>query len=112
MQEVAEEVPVVGVHDGFGQVGEVEEEEVPGLAELAGVVQSLGELPRVGRVEDGEAVNDLRMGHRGGPGDASAPVVTDHQRGLGAAFVDQTGDVGGQLVDVVGMDQSGFEDRL
>ena len=40
-QEVPEEVPAVGVHDAFGQLGEVEEEEVPGLAELAGVVQSL-----------------------------------------------------------------------
>jgi hypothetical protein len=37
---VPEEVPVVRVRDGLGQVREVEEE-VPGLAELARVVQSL-----------------------------------------------------------------------
>ena len=68
------------------------------------MVQSLRQLPRMGGVEDGEAVHDLRMGHRGGPGDAAAPVVPGQQRGLGAAFVDETGDVAGQLVDVVGMD--------
>jgi len=47
------------MHDGFGQVREGEEEEVPGLAELVWVVQSLRELPRVGRVEDGQPVHDL-----------------------------------------------------
>ena len=36
MQQVPEEVPAAGVHDRSGQVGEVEEEEVPGLAELPG----------------------------------------------------------------------------
>src|SRR5271167_1639243 len=96
-------MPVVRVHHGFGQVGEVEEEEVPGLAELAGVVQSLRELPRVGRVEDGQPVDYLGMVHRGGPGNAAAPVVADQQRGLGAAFVDEAADVGGQLGDVIGL---------
>ena len=72
-QEVPEEMPAVGVHDGFGQVGEVEEEEVPGLAELARVVQSLRELPRVGRVEDGQPVHDLGVAHRDGPGDGCRP---------------------------------------
>ena len=42
------------------------------------------------------------MGHRGGPGDAAAPVVPGYQRGLCVAFADQAGDVGGQLVGVVG----------
>jgi len=41
VQELPEEMPPVGVHDGFGQLREVEEEEIPGLAELARVVQSL-----------------------------------------------------------------------
>jgi hypothetical protein len=68
------------------------------------VVQSLGELPRVGGVEDGEPVHDLGVVHRGGPGDGSAPVVTGQQRGLGAALVDQIADVGGQLAGVVGRD--------
>ena len=104
LQEVPEEMPVVGVHDAFGQLREVEEEEVPGLAELARVVQSLRELPRMGRVEDGQPVHDLGVVHRGGPGDGSAPVVADQQRGLGTAFVDEIADVGGQLVGVVGLD--------
>jgi hypothetical protein len=82
----------------------VEEEEVPGFAELARVVQALRELARVGRVEDGQPVHDLGMVHRGGPGDGSAPVVTDQQRGLGAAFADEITDVGGQQADVVGLD--------
>ena len=103
VQEVPEEVPVVGMHDGFGQVrqGEEEEEEVPGLAELVRVVQSLRELPRVGRVEDGQPVHDLGVDHRGGPGDGSAPVVTDQERGLGAAFVDEVADVAGERAAVV-----------
>jgi hypothetical protein len=46
----------------------------------------------------------LGVVHGGGPGDASAPVVTDQQRGLGAAFVDEIVDVGGELVGVVGLD--------
>ena len=41
VQEVPEEPPVVGVHDAFGQLREVKEEEVPGLAELSRVMQSL-----------------------------------------------------------------------
>jgi hypothetical protein len=40
-QEVPEEMPAVGVHDDFGQLWEVEEEEVPRLPQLARVVQSL-----------------------------------------------------------------------
>src|SRR5215469_3016473 len=37
-QEVPEEAPVVGVHDGFGQFREIKEGEVPGPAELAWVM--------------------------------------------------------------------------
>jgi len=92
------------LHDGFWQVREVEEEEVPGPAELGRVVQSLRELPRVGRVEDSQPVHDLGMVHREGPGDGSAPVMPDQQRGLGAAFVDQAADVVDQRADVVGRD--------
>ena len=100
-QEVLEEAPMVGAHDGFGQLREVEEKEIPGLAELPGVVQPLRQLPRMGRVQDGQPVHHLGEVHRGGPGDGSAPVVTDQQRGLGPAFVDQAADVGGQLTGVV-----------
>ena len=41
MQEVPEEMPAVGVHDAFRHFRQVKEKEVPGLTELAGVVQSL-----------------------------------------------------------------------
>ena len=58
----------------------------------------------MGRVEDGQPVDDLGVVHRGGPGGGSAPVVTHQQRGLGTAFVDEIADVGGQLVGVIGRD--------
>ena len=57
VQEVPEEMPLVGVHDAFRDLREVKEEKVPGLAELAGVVQSLQKLPRMGRVEDGPSLD-------------------------------------------------------
>src|SRR5580704_8698395 len=82
-------MPVVGAHDGLGQVREIEEEEVPGLPELARVVQSLRELARMGRIEDSQPVHDFGIFHRGCPGNASAPVVTDQLRGLAAAFLDE-----------------------
>ena len=97
-------MPAVSVHHGLGQLREAEEEEVPGLAELARVVESLRELPRVGRVEDGQAVHHLGVSHGSGPGHAAAPVVTDQQRRLGAAFLDKAADVGGQMVGVIGLD--------
>src|SRR5436190_15181804 len=58
----------------------------------------------MGRVEDGESVDHLGVVHRGGPGDASAPVVTDQQRGLGTEFSDEAADVGGEQVDSVGLE--------
>ena len=104
MQEVSEEVPVSGVHHVFGQSRYRKEEEVPGLPELVRVVQSLLEPPRMRRVEDGESVDHLRVVHRGGPGDASAPVVTDQQRGLRTDRSDEAADVGGEQVDDVGLE--------
>jgi hypothetical protein len=101
MQEVSEEVPVSGMHDLLGQSRYRKEEEIPGLPELARVVQSLLEPPRMGRVEDGESVDHLRVVHRDGPGDASAPVVTDQKRGLGTELPDESADVGGEQVDAV-----------
>ena len=56
----------------------------------------------MGRVEDGQPADDLGVVHRGGPGDGSAPVVADQQRGLGAAFSDETADVGGKRLGGVG----------
>jgi hypothetical protein len=66
----------------------------------------------MGRVEDGQPVHDLGVVHRGGPGHASAPVVTGQQRGSGAAFVDEAADAGGELVGVVGLDAVRLDDRL
>ena len=87
-QEVPEEVPVSGLHHLLGQPRQrkEEEEEVPGLPELVRVVQSLREPPRMRRVEDDESVDHLTVVHSGCPGDGSAPVVTDQQRGLGTEF--------------------------
>src|SRR3989441_12348964 len=98
---MSEEVPVSGVHHLLGQSRYRKEEEVPGLPELVRVAQSLLEPPRMGRVEDGESVDHLGVIHRGGPGDASAPVVTDQQRGLGTEFSDESADIGGEQVDGV-----------
>jgi hypothetical protein len=104
MQEVSEEVPVSGVHHVLGQSRYRKEEEVPGLPELVRVVQALRQPPRMGRVENGESVDHLGVVHRRGPGDASAPVVTDQQRGLGTELFDETADVGGEQVDGVGLE--------
>src|SRR6185312_8140526 len=101
MQEVPEEVPVPGGHHVLGQSRYREEEEVPRLPELARVVQSLREPPRMGRVENGESVDHLGVVHRDGPGDASAPVMTDQERLLGTELSDQASDVGGEQVDAV-----------
>ena len=101
MQEVPEEMPVVGVHHVLRQIRYREEEEVPGLPQLARVVQSLREPPRMGRVEDGEPVDHLGVVHRNGPGDGSAPVVTDQERLLLTELSDEATDVVGEQVDAV-----------
>src|SRR6266508_2772346 len=46
-------------------------------------------------------MNHPEVVHHGGPGDASAPVVTDQHRGLGTEFSDESADVGGEQVDGV-----------
>ena len=58
----------------------------------------------MGGVEDGESVDHLGVVHRGGPGDASAPVVADQQRGLRTEFSDETADISGEQVDDVGLE--------
>jgi hypothetical protein len=62
----------------------------------------------MGRVEDRESVDNLGMIHRDDPGDASAPVVTHQQRGLGTAFFDEAPDVGGEQVDGVRLEALGL----
>jgi hypothetical protein len=64
----------------------------------------------MGRVEDGQPVDDLGVLHGGRPGDGPAPVVTDQQRGLGTAFLDETADVGRQVFEA--WTPSGRDDRL
>src|SRR5262245_39560277 len=105
-------MPVVGVHDGFGQFRKVEEEEAPGLAELAWVVQSLRELPRMCRVEDGQPIHDLGVVHRSGPGDGSAPVVADQQRGRGARSWIRPRMSAASFLMSYAATPSGFDDRL
>ena len=68
------------------------------------MVQSLREPPRMSGVEDGESVDHLGVVHRGRPGDGSAPVVTDQQRGLGTEFSYESADVSGEQVDAVGLE--------
>src|SRR6476661_2521123 len=55
----------------------------------------------MGGVEDGESIDDLRMVHRGGPGDGSTPVVTDQERGFSTKLLDEIADVGGEQIDSV-----------
>src|SRR5678815_6125496 len=55
----------------------------------------------MGRVENGESVDHLGVVHRDGPGDASAPVVTDQQGRPGTEFADEAPDVVGEQVDAV-----------
>jgi hypothetical protein len=43
----------------------------------------------MGRVEDGQPVDDLGVVHRERPGGGSTPVVAGHERGLGAALLDE-----------------------
>ena len=58
----------------------------------------------MGRVEDGESVDHLGVVHRGRPGDGSAPVVTDQQRGLRTALFDEAADISGEQIDAVGFE--------
>ena len=55
----------------------------------------------MGRVEDGEPLDHLGVVHCDGPGDASAPVVANQQRGLGTELFDETADVVSEQVDGV-----------
>ena len=101
-QEALEEPPVPAARTALGQPRELEVEEVPGPQELTRVAQSFVQPPRMGRVQDDEAVDDLRVVRRQGPRDGAAPVVTDHHRGLGTELADEAADVAGELVGGVG----------
>src|SRR4051794_19767102 len=96
-QEVLEELPVLRAHVVLGQIWEREVEEVPGPRELAGVTQSLVQLARMGRVENGQPVHHLGVVHRRSPGGGPAPVVAHQRRGLGTELVDEIAHVVGQL---------------
>jgi hypothetical protein len=66
----------------------------------------------MGRVEDGQAVDDLGVVHRGSPGGGSAPVVADQQRGLGAALVDEIAYVVRQLAGCVSRGAVGLRGQV
>ena len=67
------------------------------------MVQSFREAPRMGGVQDGEPVDDLRMIHR--DVQAMLPPSRDRpQRGIGAERSDETADVVGEQVDAVGLE--------
>jgi hypothetical protein len=103
-QEVLQELPIVGTHVALGQIRQLEVKEVPRPPQLAGVAQPLIELARMGRVKNGQPIDDLGMVHRQRPRSGSTPVVADHERRLGPALPDQTADVGGQLAGAVSRD--------
>ncbi len=58
----------------------------------------------MGRVEDRESLDHLGVIHRGDPGDAPAPVVTDQQRRLSTPLLDQAPNIGGEQLDRVGLE--------
>ena len=65
------------------------------------MLQPLRELPWMGRVENGESVDHLRVVHRDGPGDRTAPVVADQERRLRTKLSDEAADVGGEQIDAI-----------
>ena len=64
-----------------------------------------GTLKR-GDGRDPVGVQQRRIPHHGG-----TPVVTDAHGPLGADVVEQTDEVGGQVVDVVGVDRRRADER-
>ena len=68
LEAVAKRPPVAGADGALGQPGQLEEEHVPGLGELpARPAQGLEHPAGMGDVEDGQALDDLGMGHRQRP---------------------------------------------
>ena len=55
----------------------------------------------MGGIENRKPVDDLGVVHRHGPGDTSAPVMTDQQRGLGTELSDEAADVVGKQINPV-----------
>ena len=76
------------------------------------MLQAFVQPARMRRVQDGQAVDDLGVIHRQRPGDASAPVVPDHHRGLGTELADETADVVGQLVGGVVAEGAGLRRQV
>jgi hypothetical protein len=68
------------------------------------MLQPLVQPARVRRVQDGQAIHDLGVVHRGSPGNGSAEVVTRQQGRLGAELPNEPADVAGRRVRAVGID--------
>jgi hypothetical protein len=58
----------------------------------------------MGRVENGQPVDHLRMIHRRRPGDRSTPIMTDQHCGLSTQLTDQSANVSGQQIDGIGLE--------
>ena len=70
-----------GGEEALGQAGDEEGEDVRRAGELARVPYYLPrDRGRVGRVQDGQPLDDFRAAVRGHPGDRAAPVVADNGR--------------------------------
>jgi hypothetical protein len=104
---VAKALPPVEADESLRQPRQLEEEDVPGLARLAGRSQPLQHATGMGDVEDRQPLYHFRMADRGRPGNRCAPVVTDEHRAFGAPFGDQLTDVSGEAVHGVRIHPAG-----
>ena len=103
LEAIAKRPPVIGADGAFGQPGQLEEEHVPGLGDLAArPAQGLEHPAGMGDVEDGQALHHIGVGHRQQPGDCRPPVVSGHARLRSPPLGDQLADVAGQPPRLVG----------
>ena len=90
-------------HEPLGQHRELEEEHVPGLAQLSRAAQQvLGEHSWGWAVHRDQGGHPLGVQLGDGPGHSPAPVVADHDRVLSAHRVEHRDDVGGEVRRGVG----------
>ena len=94
---------VAGAQAPLRQLGQLKEQDVPTLEELARVAPHCVLVGvEVRGVQNHQAVGALRVRGSEGPGDHAAPVVSDDMACGEAERVLQVGDVGGERGDVVG----------
>jgi hypothetical protein len=74
---------VLPLEETLGEPGELEEEDVPGAAELLGVGEEGAAVGgRVGGVEDPQPLDEVGVAEGQVPGDDAAPVVADDVGGV------------------------------